>query len=94
MCDIRCNHCMNTMEETPDNPIYDCDKCGQDDALMDNPIPIPIDAIQALRELIIAINSNIETVNMPTFNWRDNYVPMVPLQYIADELGNATNFIK
>ena len=33
MTKIRCNNCMNIMEETPDNQIYKCSKCGRDDCL-------------------------------------------------------------
>lgn len=35
MTPIRCNHCMNIMEEDGDHTIYECDQCGLDDALME-----------------------------------------------------------
>lgn len=31
---VRCNHCMTIMEETADNNVVECSKCGKDDALM------------------------------------------------------------
>jgi len=53
-----------------------------------------MDALEILRELVEAIDKNTQVVNMPTFNWRDEYISMINKQHIADELEEARNLFR
>ena len=51
----------------------------------DTLLPKP-DYKKLYEELRKAIQSNAEECNIPTENGRDDYVPIVRLQYIAEEM--------
>ena len=54
-----------------------------------------LDAIEGIKQLIKAIEDNVEQINVGDFyNGRDKYAPIVRLQYIADEIEELKKLIK